>query len=37
VAAARATLEERGVTFGGDTFDAGVCHMAFFTDPDATR
>jgi predicted enzyme related to lactoylglutathione lyase len=34
VAAARATLEERGVTFGGDTFDTGVCHMAFFTDPD---
>ncbi|MDQ3850247.1 MAG: VOC family protein [Actinomycetota bacterium] len=34
VAAARATLEERGVTFGGDTFDTGVCHMAFFADPD---
>jgi predicted enzyme related to lactoylglutathione lyase len=34
VAAARATLEERGVTFTGDTFDTGVCHMAFFTDPD---
>ena len=34
VAAARATLEERGVTFMGDTFDTGVCHMAFFTDPD---
>src|SRR3954451_15787944 len=34
VAAARATLEERGVEFEGETFDTGVCHMAFFTDPD---
>ncbi len=34
VAAARATLEERGVTFAGETFDTGVCHMAFFSDPD---
>ena len=34
VAAARASLEERGVTFMGDIFDTGVCHMAFFTDPD---
>jgi len=34
VAAARKVLEERGVTFMGDTFDTGVCHMAFFTDPD---
>jgi predicted enzyme related to lactoylglutathione lyase len=34
VAAARARLEERGVTFAGDTFDTGVCHMAFFSDPD---
>ena len=34
VAAARATLEERGVEFQGDTFDTGVCHMAFFADPD---
>lgn len=34
VAAARARLEERGVTFGGDIFDTGVCHMAFFADPD---
>jgi predicted enzyme related to lactoylglutathione lyase len=33
VPAARATLQERGVTFMGDTFDTGVCHMAFFTDP----
>ena len=34
VAAARATLEGRGVVFGGDIFDTGVCHMAFFADPD---
>ena len=34
VAAARATLEERGVAFNGDTFDTGVCHMALFADPD---
>jgi predicted enzyme related to lactoylglutathione lyase len=34
VPTARATLEARGVTFGGDTFDTGVCHMAFFADPD---
>ena len=34
VAAARATLEERGVSFRGDIFDTGVCHMAFFYDPD---
>ena len=34
VAAARATLAERGVQFAGDTLDTGVCHMAFFADPD---
>jgi predicted enzyme related to lactoylglutathione lyase len=34
VAAARATLAERGVQFAGDTLDTGVCHMAFFSDPD---
>lgn len=34
IAAARADLESRGVTFTGDTFDTGVCHMAFFNDPD---
>ena len=27
-------LEAKGVVFGGATFDTGVCHMAFFTDPD---
>ena len=34
VHAARATLESRGVEFRGDIFDTGVCHMAFFEDPD---
>jgi predicted enzyme related to lactoylglutathione lyase len=34
VEAARATLTERGVEFQGETFDTGVCHMAFFADPD---
>jgi len=37
VAAARAELEGRGVTFEGEIFDTGVCHMAFFTDPDGNR
>ena len=34
VAAARGVLEARGVQFQGDTLDTGVCHMAFFADPD---
>jgi predicted enzyme related to lactoylglutathione lyase len=34
VAAARAELESRGVEFKGDILDSGVCHMAFFEDPD---
>jgi predicted enzyme related to lactoylglutathione lyase len=34
VEAARAALEERGVSFYGDIVDTGVCHMAFFSDPD---
>jgi predicted enzyme related to lactoylglutathione lyase len=34
VGAARADLEARGVKFDMDTFDTGVCHMAFFRDPD---
>ncbi len=34
VAAARAGLEAKGVEFEGDVFDTGVCHMAFFSDPD---
>jgi catechol 2,3-dioxygenase-like lactoylglutathione lyase family enzyme len=31
---ARAELEAKGVEFNADTLDSGVCHMAFFTDPD---
>ena len=34
VEAARTALEAAGVEFGGGTLDTGVCHMAFFTDPD---
>jgi catechol 2,3-dioxygenase-like lactoylglutathione lyase family enzyme len=34
VAAARAVLESKGVEFQGETLDTGVCHMAFFHDPD---
>jgi catechol 2,3-dioxygenase-like lactoylglutathione lyase family enzyme len=32
VATAREELEAKGVQFLGDTFDTGVCHMAFFRD-----
>jgi catechol 2,3-dioxygenase-like lactoylglutathione lyase family enzyme len=34
VAEARRELERAGVQFKGDIVDSGVCHMAFFTDPD---
>ncbi|HWM64475.1 MAG TPA: VOC family protein [Solirubrobacterales bacterium] len=34
VEAARKELEENGVEFNGDILDTGVCHMAFFNDPD---
>ncbi len=34
IEAARSELERAGVSFAGDTFDTGVCHMAFFADPD---
>jgi catechol 2,3-dioxygenase-like lactoylglutathione lyase family enzyme len=34
VADARKELEQKGVEFEGETFDTGVCHMAFFRDPD---
>ncbi len=37
VAAARAELEAKGVEFFGDTSDTGVCHMAFFRDPDGNE
>ena len=32
--AAKAELEAKGVEFFGDVLDTGVCHMAFFNDPD---
>ncbi len=34
VAAARADLEAKGVSFFMDDIDSGVCIMAFFADPD---
>jgi catechol 2,3-dioxygenase-like lactoylglutathione lyase family enzyme len=34
VAETRKELETRGVAFDGEIFDTGVCHMAFFKDPD---
>ena len=34
VEAARADLEAKGVEFDGETIETGVCHMAFFKDPD---
>jgi catechol 2,3-dioxygenase-like lactoylglutathione lyase family enzyme len=34
VAETRRELEGRGVEFQGEILDTGVCHMAFFTDPD---
>ena len=34
VAAAQAALEAKGVSFFGEPFDTGVCHMAIFHDPD---
>jgi catechol 2,3-dioxygenase-like lactoylglutathione lyase family enzyme len=37
VEAARKELEAKGVQFGGDTFDTGVCHMALFSDPDGNQ
>jgi predicted enzyme related to lactoylglutathione lyase len=37
VGAAREELERKGVVFDGGTFDTGVCHMSFFTDPAGNR
>jgi predicted enzyme related to lactoylglutathione lyase len=37
VAEARKALEARGVEFRGETFDTGVCHMAFFADPEGNK
>ena len=34
---ARGELESRGVEFRGETFNTGVCHMAFFSDPDGNE
>jgi predicted enzyme related to lactoylglutathione lyase len=34
VAQSREQLEAGGVQFRGDVLDTGVCHMAFFHDPD---
>ena len=34
VEAARSELESRGVSFSPETIDSGVCHMAYFSDPD---
>ena len=34
VARAREELEAQGVQFDGDIVDTGVCHFAFFKDPD---
>jgi catechol 2,3-dioxygenase-like lactoylglutathione lyase family enzyme len=34
---ARKELEGRGVVFNGDVLDTGVCHMAFFADPDGNQ
>jgi catechol 2,3-dioxygenase-like lactoylglutathione lyase family enzyme len=37
VADARSELESRGVAFEAETLDTGVCHMAFFKDPDGNQ
>jgi catechol 2,3-dioxygenase-like lactoylglutathione lyase family enzyme len=37
VAASRAELEAKGVEFDGDIVDTGVCHFAFFKDPDGNQ
>ncbi len=34
VRSSRERLEASGVRFQGETVDTGVCHMAFFYDPD---
>ena len=37
VAETRTELESRGVAFEGEILDTGVCHMAFFRDPDGNQ
>jgi catechol 2,3-dioxygenase-like lactoylglutathione lyase family enzyme len=34
---AREELEAKGVEFRGEVLDTGVCHMAFFADPDGNQ
>ena len=34
---ARKELEAKGVEFIADTIDSGVCHLAFFKDPDGNE
>ena len=34
VESARAELRSRGVEFHGEIIDSGVCHQAYFSDPD---
>ena len=34
VQAARTELESRGIGFKGEIVDSGVCHQAYFADPD---
>jgi catechol 2,3-dioxygenase-like lactoylglutathione lyase family enzyme len=34
VGESRKELEAKGIEFDGDILDTGVCHMAFFRDPD---
>jgi catechol 2,3-dioxygenase-like lactoylglutathione lyase family enzyme len=34
---ARRELESRGIEFRSEIFDTGVCHMAFFADPDGNE
>jgi catechol 2,3-dioxygenase-like lactoylglutathione lyase family enzyme len=37
VAHERAALEAKGVRFDGEIVDTGVCHFAFFRDPDGNQ
>jgi catechol 2,3-dioxygenase-like lactoylglutathione lyase family enzyme len=37
VAETRKELEVKGVEFHGETLDTGVCHKAFFRDPDGNE
>jgi predicted enzyme related to lactoylglutathione lyase len=37
VAATRTELEAKGVQFDGEIVDTGVCHFAFFKDPDGNQ